>query len=133
MPLAEIISRFADRLIRSGDYDVVQVEWVETALLIGKGKTPMVLDAHDVITKPAERRMRQARGVDRLPAGFKYLLTRSAERRIMQRFAAIFTVSEFDRQYLLQLAPELAEIVAGRRPARRRRAAAFGLGRWWRS
>jgi hypothetical protein len=49
-------SRFADRLIRSNHYDVVQVEWVESALLISRGKTPMVLDAHDVITKPAERR-----------------------------------------------------------------------------
>ncbi|HXV21050.1 MAG TPA: glycosyltransferase family 4 protein [Desulfuromonadales bacterium] len=101
-------SRFADRLIRSGEFDVVQVEWVETALLICRGKTPMVLDAHDVITKPAERRMQQARGAARLPAGLRYLLTRAAERRIMRRFAAIFTVSEFDRHYLLRMAPELA-------------------------
>lgn len=100
-------SRFADRLIRAGDYDVVQVEWVETALLIGQGRTPMVLDAHDVITKPAERRMRQAQGLARLTAGLKYLLTRAVERHIMRRFASILTVSEFDRNYLLQMAPEL--------------------------
>jgi polysaccharide biosynthesis protein PslH len=104
-------SRFADRLIRSGKYDIVQVEWVETALLIGKGRTPMVLDAHDVITKPAERRMRQARGAARLREGLKYLLIKTAERRIMGRFAAIFTVSEFDQRYLLQMAPELADRV----------------------
>jgi hypothetical protein len=42
-------SRYADRLIREGNYDIVQVEWVETALLIRKGKTPMVLVAHVVI------------------------------------------------------------------------------------
>ena len=100
-------SRFADRLIRRGDYDLVQVEWVETALLIGKGRTPMVLDAHDVISKPAERTLRQSRGAARLPAGAKYLLTRAVERRIMRRFAAIFTLSEYDRNYLLRQAPEL--------------------------
>ena len=100
-------SCFAHRLIRSGGYDVVQVEWVETALLIGRGKTPMVLDAHDVITKPAERRMRKAKGVSWFPAALKYILTRSAERHIMRRFASILTVSEYDRRYLLQISPEL--------------------------
>jgi glycosyltransferase involved in cell wall biosynthesis len=104
-------SRFADRLIRSGKYDVVQVEWVETAVLIRQKQTPMVLDAHDVITKPAERRLQQAKGAARLPATLKYWLTRAVERRIMRRFAAIFTVSEFDRRYLLQMAPELTERV----------------------
>jgi glycosyltransferase involved in cell wall biosynthesis len=104
-------SRFAGRLIQKGDYDLVQVEWVETALLIGKGRTPMVLDAHDVISKPAERGMRQSRGLARLLAGLKYFLVKTVERRIMQRFAAIFTLSEFDRNYLLQMAPELASKV----------------------
>jgi polysaccharide biosynthesis protein PslH len=101
-------SRFADGLIKKGDYDIVQVEWVETALLIRKGKTPMVLDAHDVISKPAEREMRQSSGAGRLWAGFKYVLVKAVECRIMKRFAAIFTLSEYDRNYLLQMAPELA-------------------------
>jgi glycosyltransferase involved in cell wall biosynthesis len=100
-------SRYADRLIRKGGYDLIQVEWVETALLIGKSKTPMVLDAHDVITKPAERRMRQGRGLVRLAAWPRYVLTRAVELRIMRRFAAIFTLSEYDRSYLLKMAPEL--------------------------
>jgi glycosyltransferase involved in cell wall biosynthesis len=101
-------SRFADLLIRAGDYDVVQVEWVETALLIRRGGTPLVLDAHDVITKPAERQLRQAKGMARLPAALKYLLTRAVERCIMRRFTSIVTLSEFDRDYLLRMAPELA-------------------------
>lgn len=104
-------SRFADRLIRTGEYDVVQVEWVETALLIRRGRIPMVLDAHDVITKPTERRLRQARGVGRVPAALRYVVTRAIERRIMRRFTTILTVSEFDRRYLLRMAPELAERV----------------------
>jgi polysaccharide biosynthesis protein PslH len=101
-------SRFADRLIAEGDYDVVQVEWVEAALLIRRRETPLVLDAHDVISKPAERRMRQTKGVSRLWAAGRYLLTRAVERRIMRRFDRIFAVSEFDRDYLLRMAPELS-------------------------
>jgi len=100
-------SRYADRLIRQGDYDLVQVEWVETALLIGRGRTPMVLDAHDVITKPAERGMSQSRGPARLLARLRYVLTQAIERRIMRRFAAILTLSEYDHSYLLKMAPEL--------------------------
>lgn len=100
-------SRYADRLIREGKYDLIQVEWVETALLIRKGKTPMLLDAHDVITKPAERRMRQSRGAGRFLAGLKYLVVKAVELRIMRRFDTIFTLSEYDRDYLLRTEPRL--------------------------
>jgi glycosyltransferase involved in cell wall biosynthesis len=97
-------SRFADRLIRRGDFDLIQVEWVETALLIGRHRTPMILDAHDVITKPAARRFREARGPGRIIAGIKYLLTRWVEQWIVGRFDAVLTVSNFDRVYLEKLA-----------------------------
>jgi polysaccharide biosynthesis protein PslH len=100
-------SRFADRLIRGGDYDLVQVEWVETALLIGKGRTPMVLDAHDVITKPAERAVAREHGIGRAVARLRALFVRGVEKRIMRRFTAVFTMSEFDRRYLLTMLPGL--------------------------
>lgn len=100
-------SRFADRLIRSGGYDLVQVEWVESALLIGRGKTPMVLDAHDVITKPAQRGMENSRGLARGVAQLRYLLVRAVERRVSRRFAAVFTLSDYDRGYLLDMLPGL--------------------------
>ncbi|PKN13228.1 MAG: glycosyl transferase family 1 [Deltaproteobacteria bacterium HGW-Deltaproteobacteria-4] len=97
-------SRFADTLIRDGDFDLIQVEWVETAFLIGRHSTPMLLDAHDVMTKPAARRWREARGLGRVMAGVKYLLTRSVERWIVGRFDAVLTVSDFDRGYLEAMA-----------------------------
>ncbi|HEY5512427.1 MAG TPA: glycosyltransferase family 4 protein [Geomonas sp.] len=100
-------SRFANKLIREGTYDLVQVEWVETAILIHRGAAPMVLDAHDVITKPAERAFLRSRGVRRLFQFAKFLLVRAAEKRIMSRFDRIFTLSEFDRGYLLALSPTL--------------------------
>ena len=98
-------SRFADRLVRDGGFDLVQVEWVETALLIRRHGVPMVLDAHDVITKPAERRLTGAHGLGRLAAGVKYRLIRSAERRIVRRFDTVLTVSDFDRRYLEKMEP----------------------------
>jgi glycosyltransferase involved in cell wall biosynthesis len=100
-------SRFSASLARRGEFDLVQVEWVETALLMARGKAPMVLDAHDVITKPAERAMRQAEGAGKLLAALRYLFVRAAERRIAKRADMIFTRSDFDREYLLALHPGL--------------------------
>lgn len=97
-------SRFADRLIRRGDYDLVQVEWVETAVLIRRDRTPMVLDAHDVITKPAERDYRRSRGAKRLINWVKFRLVRALELGIISRFDRVVTMSEFDRSYLLGMA-----------------------------
>src|SRR5208337_1294253 len=37
-------SRFANRLAHNGGFEIIQVEWVEAALMIKKGKTPMMLD-----------------------------------------------------------------------------------------
>ena len=100
-------SSFANQVIRDGEYDLVQVEWVETAILIHRGKAPMVLDAHDVISKPAERTFRRSRGPGRPLHWAKFLLVRGIEKRIVARFDRIFTLSEFDRRYLLALSPTL--------------------------
>jgi glycosyltransferase involved in cell wall biosynthesis len=100
-------SLFANALIKKGDYDLVQVEWVETALLIRRGKTPMILDAHDVITKPARRSFLRSKGAARLVQLVRWQLVRALELSIMSRFDRIFTMSEFDRRYLLDLAPGL--------------------------
>ncbi len=100
-------SRLSALLARRGEFDLVQVEWVEAALLMNRGRAPMVLDAHDVITKPAERAMQQAKGAGKIPAALKYLLVRKAERRIARRSDMIFTRSGFDKDYLLTLEPEL--------------------------
>lgn len=100
-------SRFADRLSSRGDFDIIQVEWVEAGLMMRRGKTPMVLDAHDVITKPAERALRQSQGIERLFAGLKYLLVRAAERSIAGRFDLMISRSPYDKEYLLSVRPGL--------------------------
>ena len=99
-------SRFADRLIRSGEYDLAQVEWVETALLIRKGGTPMLLDAHDVITKPVERFALRHSGLAGLAARICFKIVRAVECHIMRRFDTVITMSDFDRKYLLSMIPD---------------------------
>ncbi len=63
----------------------------------------MALTAHDVLTKPAERRMRSGRGLRRLLNSLIFAIVRTLELRIMKRFDTVFTLSEFDKQYLLAM------------------------------
>jgi glycosyltransferase involved in cell wall biosynthesis len=100
-------SRHANRLISRGHYDLVQVEWVEAAILITKKQTPMVLDAHDVITKPAERRYRQARGIPRVLGYLAFKFIGTMEVLIAGRFDRVIVRSAIERDYLNALAPAL--------------------------
>lgn len=104
-------SRFADRLIVRGDYDLVQVEWVETAIFLRRHRTPMVLDAHDVISKPAERSLQKATGVGKVFAWLRYRLIRGAECMIARRFDVVMTRSDYDNQYLRGILPEVRSAV----------------------
>lgn len=90
-------------ILRRNAFDLVHIEWVETALLLRKIKTPMILTAHDVITKPAERSAAAATGALRLLARQKYRLVRAAELKIMKKFDTVITLSEYDRLYLLKM------------------------------
>jgi len=100
-------SRYADRLVRDGNFDLVQVEWVETAIMIKRRKTPMVLDAHDVITKPVERAMKAGAGFGKAKGYLKYLLIRYFETHIIRKFSPVFTRSEYDKAYILSMKPDL--------------------------
>ena len=100
-------SRFANRTAHNGGFDIIQVEWVEPALMMKKSKTPMVLDAHDVITKPAERSANKCRGIGKAPGYLKYRLVRALEIAIAGRFDMVFTRSENDKEYVLSMAPGL--------------------------
>lgn len=91
----------ANRFIKSGDFDLVQIEHVETGLLIKKAKDiPTVLVAHDVITKPASRRYMASKGI--LKKAFNYLrwkVTTKVEKYITGKFDKIFTLSKQDKKY----------------------------------
>lgn len=104
-------SRFADRLVADGRYDLVQVEWVEAAILVRQRSTPMILDAHDVITKPAERSFTNVRGLKKLLAWFYYQLIRTMECMIARRFDVVMTRSDYDSQYLRKMLPAVRSAV----------------------
>jgi glycosyltransferase involved in cell wall biosynthesis len=96
-------SRYADRLIASGGFDLVQVEWVETAILIKRRSIPLILDAHDVMTKPFARKAAAKKGFANLLSRGVAGLVRRVELSIMRRFDRIVTLSDFDRDYLKNL------------------------------
>lgn len=100
-------SCFADRIASKAHFDIIHVEWVEAAAMIKRRTTPMLLTAQDVITKPAERRMRAGRGLRRLLDRLVFMVVRTLELRTMRRFDTIFTLSEYDKKYLLALGPGL--------------------------
>jgi glycosyltransferase involved in cell wall biosynthesis len=104
-------SLVADRLIRSGGFDLVIVEWVGAAILIRRHDTPMLLGAHDVMTKPAERSFRQASGLVRAFAWLVYRLTMGIERMIARRFDIVITKSEHDGSYLHSMLPGIRSLV----------------------
>jgi glycosyltransferase involved in cell wall biosynthesis len=104
-------SRFADRLVAGGGYDLVQVEWVEAAIMIRRRNTPMLLDAHDVITKPVERAFSNSTGTGKLFSWLIYRLTRSAECMTARRFDVVMTRSEYDSQYLRKMLPAVRSAI----------------------
>jgi len=94
----------ANKLVKTKKFDLVQVEHVETALLVKNNrKLPMILDAHDVITKPARRRYLASKGI--LRKALDYLgwrLSARVEKYITRKFDLIFTRSRQDKEILLK-------------------------------
>ena len=100
-------SRFADGLIKGGGFDLVQVEWVEAGVLIRRHNIPMILDAHDVLTKPFRRTAEKATGVAGIVAAAVALAAKVVEVHIMRRFDRIVTRSKFDRDFLQLIWPQV--------------------------
>ncbi len=93
-------SRWASGIASSGKYDLVQLEWVESGFFFRKNSTPVVLDAHDVLSKPAERVKTQSKGISRLVQEMRFLAMTGLERRAVKKSDLVLTRSEYDRRYL---------------------------------
>jgi glycosyltransferase involved in cell wall biosynthesis len=104
------LCRRANDLARGGAFDVIHAEWTETGLFLRK-RGLMVIEAHDVLAKPMERKYRNAAGARRLLFRILFTLTRIVERRVYAKFNTVFVLSEYDRNYLLSMAPSLNVIV----------------------
>ena len=99
----------ANGIARKGSFDIVQIEHTETGLFIKKVKDAlMILDAHDAISKPAERKyLASRRGTQRFISWLKWQIIRKVEVYIARKFDIIFTKSRIDKDILLKLAPNL--------------------------
>jgi glycosyltransferase involved in cell wall biosynthesis len=104
------LCRRANALAKKEAFDVIHAEWTETGLFLRK-QGVMVIQAHDVLTKPMERRYRNAQGIARGVRGILYVLTRMLERRVYAKFDRVFVLSEYDRKLLLSLWPLLSVAV----------------------
>ncbi len=100
------LCRKANRLAAREPFDLIQAEWTETGVFLRKqGRT--AIQAHDVLSKPMERRYRNARGLPRLLRRILFVMTRMLESRVYAKFGSVSVLSEADKQYLLSLFPSL--------------------------
>lgn len=104
------LGREANRLLASGGFDLVHVEYLETGLALdGRLPVPKLAVAIDELTRPASHRLRLARGAPaRLAAWLYWRGIGRLQRRICRKFDRILTMSEHDRRALLAADPGLS-------------------------
>lgn len=99
-----ILGLKANRLIKDGSFNMVQIEYTEAGLAFKRPTIPSFLVAHDVIVKPAMRRYEASSSfLQKVVNSFKLTAVRWVERFISRKFDAVFTMSRVDRDALLSL------------------------------
>jgi glycosyltransferase involved in cell wall biosynthesis len=99
----------ANRLLQRERFDLVQVEYLETGLMVRRTKIPMIVDAHDVITKPVGRSYLAATGFIKKTLRYCiWKLTGAAEKYITTKFDLVFTRSKQDMDILLNQYKEVS-------------------------
>lgn len=100
------LGRAATRWARERRFDLLQVEHVEAAVALRPpAGVPLVVDCHDVITKPRERIYRSSRGGARLLAWGIYRAARAIEERVLEKSGLAFVRSPAEGEYLRRLSP----------------------------
>jgi glycosyltransferase involved in cell wall biosynthesis len=97
-----------DRFTQKIDFDIIEV--VHTALgdYINKpDNVPTVITAIDVLLKPALREYQCARGIARLIRYMQYRRLMNKEIAVYQKFDLVYTLSDFDKQFLLSYKNDL--------------------------
>jgi glycosyltransferase involved in cell wall biosynthesis len=104
------LGREANRLLRTGSFDLLHVEYLETGLAIdGAARVPKLVVAIDELARPALHRLRLARGAAaRTGAWLYWRAIGRLQSRICRKFDRILTMSEHDRRTLLNGDPSLS-------------------------
>lgn len=102
------LGRFAGRLLREERFDLVHVDYLESAIALGRRRrVPRLAVAIDELGKPARRRFELASGTARAGAWLAWRATVAMQRRVCRSLDRILTLSEQDRRALLALDPDL--------------------------
>ncbi len=97
-----------DSLTKKIVFDVIEV--VHTALgdyIVKPDNVPMIITAIDVLIKPALREYRSARGIARFIKRMRYIRLIRKEIALYQKFDLVYTLSDFDRRFLLSYKNDL--------------------------
>lgn len=101
----------ANALAQGEAFDAIHAEWTETGLFLKRVKTKMTIEAHDVLSKPMERRYLNAHGFRRYINLMLFRCTRIFERYIYGKFDTVLVLSEYDQKYLRSMDPSLNVVV----------------------
>ena len=97
-----------DSFTKKIDFDVIEVIHTPLGDYIEKpDKIPMIITAIDVLIKPALREYRSATGIARFIKHMRYRRLIGKEIALYQKFDLIYTLSDFDRQFLLSYKNDL--------------------------
>jgi polysaccharide biosynthesis protein PslH len=98
------LGRLAARVLREERFDVVHVDYLESAIALGRGgPVPRLAVAIDELGKPARRRFELASGRARAGAWLMWRATVATQRHLCRRVDRILALSEQDRRALLAL------------------------------
>ncbi len=89
----------ANAIAERDNFDAIHAEWTETGFFLKK-KGRMAIVAHDILTKPMERRFRNARGLRRYLLFLVFRFTKIFELYVFGKFDTVFVLSDYDRRYL---------------------------------
>lgn len=102
------LGRLAGRLLRQERFDLVHVDYLESAIALPRRRrVPRLAVAIDELGKPTRRRFELASGAARAGAWLAWRATVAMQRRVCRSLDRILTLSEQDRRALLALDPEL--------------------------
>jgi polysaccharide biosynthesis protein PslH len=97
-----------DRFSSKMDFDIIQIEHTTLGDYIVKpDNVPIVITAIDVLLKPALREYQSAKGLRRLIKYIQYKRLISKEIALYQKFDLVYTLSDFDRKFLLSYKSDL--------------------------
>jgi glycosyltransferase involved in cell wall biosynthesis len=89
-------------------FDIIQIEHTELGECIERpDEIPIVIDAHDVLIKPALREYRLSKGIKKTIKYIRYKTIEKKEISVYKRFDRVYVRSDFDRNKLLSCNKDL--------------------------